>query len=422
MSLAWSAYRAVAPCLGALLPAARVFVSPQEREVWDERLGGTRLEGGADAWVHAASLGEATAVGPLVDVLAPLQPGARFLLTATTRGGRSRLAALGRPAAMAPLDAPQATARFFAGVHPRRLVLLETELWPHWLLRARALHVPVAVVSARLSERSLVRYRRFGSRFRALVAGLEAVLCQSEEDLGRWRALGVRAEVSSVTGNLKDDALPAPATSRTAARSDLGLDRERPLLVLGSVRPGEVLILARAWRRLPAGIREHWQVAVIPRHPRASAELRAEAQRAGVGVVVAAGQGGNARPRGAWLWDDRLGVLNGYYAAAEAAFVGGSLGPYGGHNPLEPAARGSALLMGPHHAAQRMAVQALVAAGALRVVATEVEAAGALEELLGNAEARGRAGEAALAVVAGRRGATRRTVARLVERGLWPTD
>ena len=413
MSLAWATYRMAAPCLGAILPAVRVFLPSAGRTRWDERLGRTSVPGGADAWIHAASMGEATAVGPFVSELRALAPHSRVLLTATTRGGCERLGTLGQPAAVAPLDSPQAAARFFAGVAPRRCFLLETELWPHWLLQARASRVPVAVVSARLSGTSVARYRRLGAGFRGLVSGLAAVLCQTEGDLERWRSLGARAEVSAVTGSLKDDGLPVAAPERGVARGALGLDCDRPLLVLGSVRPGEVLVLARAWRRLPAELREIWQVVAVPRHPRASAELRTEAARAGQPLARAVGG-----ERGAWRWDDRLGVLNGYYGVADVAFVGGSLSPHGGHNPLEPAACGAALLMGPHHASQGEVVRALEGAGALCVVGSETEVTTALERLLGDAEARAVAGRVALGVVEQRRGVARRTVARLVELGL----
>jgi 3-deoxy-D-manno-octulosonic-acid transferase len=414
VNLAWSAYRLAAACLGAILPAARIFVPSQERAHWDQRLGRTSLPGGADAWIHAASMGEATAVGPFLSELQALAPRSRFVLTATTRGGCERLGALGQPAAVAPLDSPQAAARFFTGVTPRRCFLLETELWPHWLLQARASRVRVAVVSARLSSTSVARYRLLGAGFRGLVSGLAAVLCQTETDLERWRSLGARVEVSAVTGNLKDDGLPVAASDRDVARVALGLDRERPLLVLGSVRPGEVLLLARAWRRLPVVLRESWQVVGVPRHPSASAELRKEAARAGQALAGAIGG-----ERGAWRWDDRLGTLRGYFGAADVAFVGGSLKRYGGHNPLEPAACGAALLMGPHHASQRDAVRELEAAGALRVAGSEAEVACVLERLLGDAEVRAAAGRAARGIVEQRRGAARRTVAKLVELGLW---
>jgi 3-deoxy-D-manno-octulosonic-acid transferase len=415
VSLAWRAYRGAVRALGAVLPAARAFVPPQERETWDERLGRTTLPQPADAWVHAASMGEATAVRPLVAELAAAAPRAGFLLTAGTLGGRARLVGAGSPVAMAPLDSPQATRRFFDGVRPRRLLLLETELWPHWLLEARARAVPVAVVSARLSADSVAGYARLGSELRELVAGLAAVLCQSAADLERWRALGARPEASVVTGNLKDDGLPVSAPDRAAARARLGVDAARPLLVLGSLRPGEPAALARAWRAVPSAVRAGWQVVAVPRHPRASVELRAEAERSGQAVHVGAGG-----PPEAWRWEDQLGVLAGWYGVADVAFVGGSLAPWGGHNPLEPAACGAAVLMGPHHESQRDAAEALLSGGGLRVVEDEADAAVALTQLLADEPARAAAARAGLAVVAARRGVARRTVAQLVERGLWP--
>ena len=413
MSLAWRAYRAAAPAIGALAEGLAVFTSPHERPLWRERMGDSRLPGGCDAWVHAASLGEALAVPPLLAALRAAQPGARFFLTATTRTGRARLAPLGAPLALAPLDSPQAARRFFAGVQPQRVLLLETELWPHWLLRARADGIPVAVVSARLSERSVRRYRRLGDGLRALIGGLAAVLCQGADDQRRWLALGAPPACTRVVGNLKSDGLPEPAPDRAAARAALGLDPARRLLVLGSLRPGEARLVARAWRSLPAPLRAAWQVVAVPRHARATAELQAEA--AGAGVAVAAGAPGPD----AWRWDDRAGVLVDWYRAGDVAVVGGSLAPWGGHNPLEPAACGAAVIVGPHHAAQRDGVRALAAAGAVRIAAGGDDLAAALAELLGPSETRATRAAAALAVARAQRGSAARAVAQLAELGLW---
>jgi 3-deoxy-D-manno-octulosonic-acid transferase len=417
MTALWAAYRVLAPCLGALAPAARVLAPPEEKGLWRERLGYVRVPGGVHAWVHGASLGEALAVAPLVKELAALQPRARFHLTATSRSGRTRLSELGATASLAPLDAPQAVRRFFDGVEPQRLFIVETELWPHWLLHAHASGIPVAIVSARLSERSVGRYRRLGAGLRQLVAGLSGVLCQTPADLERWRTLGAPAERTAVVGNLKADALPEPVPDRARARAALGLDPERPLLVLGSLRPGEPAAVARGWRALPATMRDRWQVVAVPRHPRASAELRLEATHAGQALVTQGAPG-----RGAWRWDDRLGVLARYYAACDAALVGGSIMPYDGHNPLEPAAMGAPVLMGPHHASQADAVATLAAHGGLRVVRGTEELSEALGEWLGNDEARARAAAGARAAVQAQRGAARRATRRLVEWNLWPVD
>src|SRR5262249_10190522 len=152
--------------------------------------------------------------------------------------------------------------------------LVETELWPHWLLRARLDQVPVVVLSARLSMRSLTEYRRLGSDFRELLGGLSGVIAQTRGDAGRWVRLGAPRARTVVAGNLKNDALPVAAEDRGASRIELGLEADRPLLVLGNVRPGEARILARAWAAAPEGIRKRWRAVAVPRHPRAAADLR----------------------------------------------------------------------------------------------------------------------------------------------------
>jgi 3-deoxy-D-manno-octulosonic-acid transferase len=414
VSVAWLGYRLLAPLAGAAAPLLRGWAPGPERALWPERLGEVAA-GPADAWLHAASMGESMAVQGLLETLRAHAPGARLRLTATTRTGRARLLALGEPATLAPLDTPQAVARFFERVRPRRLLLLETELWPQWLLGARDAGVPVAVLSARLSSRSLAGYRWLGDDFARLVAELAAVLCQSDLDRERWIALGANPARTLTVGNLKNDGLPEPAKDRGAARAELGFDPERPLLVLGSLRPGEAAPLAAAWRGLPEALRRGWQVVAVPRHAHASESLRREAAASGVTVMD------SGAPRdGAWRWDARAGVLRGYYAAGEVAFVGGTLGPYGGHHPLEPAACGAAVLTGPHLEAQRPAVQALEAAGGITIArdaeGLAVELRGLLED---DARRAGRAA-AALAAAGAAKGATRRAVERLVEWGLWP--
>jgi len=305
-------------------------------------------------------------------------------------------------------------ARFFHGVRPERLFLIETELWPHWLMRAARERMPVAVVSARLSERSVRHYRGLGSGMRNLVADLAGVLCQSEDDQQRWLSIGARPERTTVVGNLKSDGLPMPATDRAAERERLGLDRDRPLFVLGNVRPGEVRLLVRAWREQAVELRRRWQVVAVPRHPRALRQLQAEAIAAGLTAMNA------ASPTDAWRWDARLGVLSDWYRAADLAFVGGSLAPYGGHNPLEPAACGAAVMMGPHDASQREAVRALDRAGGIWRVPDARALSGALEALLGHDELRASRAAAALRVAASERGSAARAVQRLRELSLWP--
>jgi 3-deoxy-D-manno-octulosonic-acid transferase len=415
MNLWWSAYRAAAPLAGAVAPGARWLVPAAERGSWAERLGEVTTPGPVTAWIHAASMGEALAAESLIAELGARDPSAVFRMTATTRGGRTRLQRLDPNASLAPIDSPQAVSRFLAVVRPSRLFLVETELWFHWLLAARAAAIPVAVVSARLSRRSVTRYRWFGSPLARLMNGLAAVLCQSEADAVRWRALGTRGERTVVVGNLKNDALPRPVADRAVARGTLGLDTTRPLLVLGSLRPGEGAFLAEAWQALPAGLRDRWQVTAVPRHPMAAAGIREELARAGQTLV----SGGTPRS-GAWRWDERLGSLLEWYRAADVAFVGGSLASFGGHNPLEPAACGAAVIMGPHVESQLAAVETLRAGDAIEITTPGESLTHALARLLSNPETLAMRQRAALAVADGARGTARRAVDRLVEWNLWP--
>jgi 3-deoxy-D-manno-octulosonic-acid transferase len=412
MSAAWTAYRLLAPTLGALAPAARLFAPPAERERWSERLGFGPQLSSCEAWIHAASLGECAAVGPLARELVALDAGARLMLTSTTRTGRERLAALPFPSSLAPFDAPQIVRRFLARVRPARLLVIETELWPHWLIAARAGRIPVAFVSARLSEASVHGYRRLGRPLRELLRGVAVVMSQSEEDAARWSASGVPDDRLAVCGNLKFDALPQPLSDdqRRQYRAELGLDPARPLWTLGSVRPGEAAALAAAWRALDPGLRQRWQAVAVPRHSAALAGLEAEARAAGA-------EADGATP--AWRWDARPGVLMTYYAASEAAFVGGSLVPLGGHNPLEPAALGVAVLTGPHMTHQQQAMAALARHGGVRVAGTDA-LAGAVASLLGDVEQRAQLARGGVRAVDELRGTARRAVAELALRNLWP--
>jgi len=415
VSVAWAAYRSLAPVLGVAAPLARWVAPGAERSGWSERLGDVPAGAGVDAWIHAASLGEAVAMPALVRELRAAAPSATLRLTSTTRTGRARLADLGELTSLAPFDTPQATERFLDRVRPRRILLLETELWPHWLLAARRRGVAVAVLNARLSARSLERYRWMGRGFAALIQTLGAVLCQSDTDRTRWLALGAPLERTATVGNLKHDGWPAPSSDRGAVRAALGLDAARRLWVLGSVRPEEVTMLAAAWQQIHPETRARWQVVAVPRHTAASPGLRREASEAGIALTDA-----GAPPGGAWRWDDRPGVLMGYYQAANLAFVGGSLGPYGGHNPLEPAACGAAVFTGPHLESQGPAVEALEAHDALTIAHPGDSLASTLRSLLEDDGLRERRATAARAAADAARGATHRAVERLVEWKVWP--
>ncbi|NOT33952.1 MAG: hypothetical protein HOP12_07255 [Candidatus Eisenbacteria bacterium] len=407
MSAGWLAYRGLTACAGLIEPLAGLALTGVERAHWPERRGRSAAPAPIDAWVHAASMGESLAAAALIEGLSREAPRASIAVTTTTVSARARLRSRGLEARLAPLDTPNATRRSFETMRPRRLFVIETELWFRWLERARLLGVPVAFVSARLSERSLVRYRWLGSEAARLVHDTSWVLAQTREDAERWRVLGADPERIAVIGNLKNDGLPRPAADREAARRALGLQADRPVLVLGSVRPGEAGLLAQAWRKLATERTREWQVVAVPRHPNAEAGLRTEAGLEGLDPA-------------AWRWDARLGVLSQYYAVADVAFVGGSLVPFGGHNPLEAAAAGAAVVFGPHHETQLEAVSALRAGEALAEVSDVDSIVATIGRLLADPEWRQALALRASSVAAAERGAVSRALLNLARWKLWP--
>ena len=210
----------------------------------------TRARAAVDAWIHAASLGEARRSGRWCASCARSSPTRASSSPPTPHRPRAAAGARACRSRWRRSTRRRRCAASSRGVRPARLLLIETELWPHWLLRARRRRVPVAVVSARLSERSVQRYRRLGPAAARAGRGLAAVLCQSDEDARRWLALGARPERTAVVRQSQGRrAAPSVADGEPRTRrAALGLDPARPLLVLGSLRPGEARLLARAWR------------------------------------------------------------------------------------------------------------------------------------------------------------------------------
>ncbi|MBI4371169.1 MAG: hypothetical protein HY552_02610 [Elusimicrobia bacterium] len=322
-----------------------------------ERLGGISpeakklLAGRAIVWLHAASAGEARGLAPLVARLAA-RPNAAVLVTSTTAAGRG--AARGLPgvawAQLAPLDAWPCVARFLRAARPERLILSETELWPATLILASRAGLRPVLINARLTRRSLARYRWIRPVLAPALRALAAVGAQSEEEARRFRALGVPAERIRAIGNTKYDAAK-PDTGGVGVASVLARLgwAGAPIFVAGSTHPAEEDVVlaacARARERVP-GLR----LVLAPRHPERSQEAWDALEAAGLRPArwsrLAAGEAAPARAEA--LLVDAMGVLPSLYARARAAFVGGTLAPVGGHNLLEPAAAGVPVLYGPH--------------------------------------------------------------------------
>jgi len=357
------------------------------------------------AWVQGVSVGEVEVALTLASELSRRRSDLPLLVTATTPAGVGLLSRRRAPGTWRPfpLDLPAAVRRFFDAERPRLLVLVETELWPAVLNEARRRRVPVLLANARLSARSASRLRRLRALFGSPLAALTRVLARTPADAERFVAIGVAPDRVLVAGDLKfDRPEPAAPAFADAARALAG---GRPTLVAGSAAADEIPLVLDVRRRLA----EEAPVFLLlaPRQPAdfdAAARLAAEA---GLRVVRRSALAAGLPTGGAdVLLLDTVGELAGAYALAEAALLGGTFVPKGGHNVLEPLRAGAPVVLGPSFENIRDAVEA--ARGAAFPVADAPAAAAALRPLLLGGDARARAAEAARALFAAGRGAAAR--------------
>ncbi|MBM4384226.1 MAG: 3-deoxy-D-manno-octulosonic acid transferase [Deltaproteobacteria bacterium] len=397
--------------LSALALAPPLALACSLRPAWrtgmSERLGAHPARGRA-IWIHGASVGEARVGARIARALA--QRGEAAAASATTLAGRAQWRALAPDAVagLAPLDHPWCAERALARVGPELLVLVETELWPSWIARAHARGVRVALVSARISERSFPRYRRARFLLARTLARIDAIGARSERDAERFAALGAEPSRVSVTGDLKLEPDPAPALIAPDLAARLG---DVPLIVAGSTHAGEEeAALAALAATEAAGLRA--ALVLAPRDVARAGEVLALARGRRV-RTRSAGEGAPLRA-GEVLVLDTLGELAALWARADVAFVGGSLAPGpGGHNLLEPAQHGRLVLHGPHVANAREAAELLGACGGAERVLDAADLARAVVGALrdpARASARGAAGRAATLA---NRGALERTLALL---------
>ncbi len=395
------------------------------REGLSERLGWVpdRLREG-DArktiWVHAVSVGEVLAASRLVNELSACAPQYRVLLSTTTRTGQ-RLARERAGATRAfyfPLDFPWIVRRYLQVLDPVLLVLVETELWPNLLTACRQAAIPVAVVNGRISDRSLPRYLRFRRVWTKILSGISIVLAQSQEDVKRLKAIGAPAGRVSFAGNLKFDvrsAEPAPITRTLREKLPSGIR----VLVCGSTLEGEEEILLDAFQQLLKTIPDCVMI-LAPRHPERFgrvAQLLKNRNQQWVRRSNWMKRPVKIKP-GTVVLLDSIGELASVYALASVAFVGGSLVPAGGHNPLEPAQFAVPVVMGNHYANFRAIIDTLLQAEALKLATTETLVP-MLENLLTDDEAANALGVRALEVFHHESGATGRAVTALL--GLLPS-
>ncbi|QJC57307.1 3-deoxy-D-manno-octulosonic acid transferase [Polaromonas vacuolata] len=365
-------------------------------------------------WLHAVSLGETRTAAPLLAVLREHYPDLRILLTHGTATGREAGRALlraGDVQVWQPWDSPAVVRRFLHHFKPRLGLLMETEVWPVTLAEARRCALPMLLVNARLSEKSLAQALRLASLSRPAYSGLSAVLAQTEADASRFARLGVTR--LSVSGNLKFD---VSLDAALLAKSRLW-KRAEPLLLFASSRKGEeidFLSQIRQFKDQPKRLVSP-RFLLVPRHPQRFDEV-AELAR-GLGLSVSrrsswsdAGPSASAEAMQADVWlGDSLGEMALYYALADAALLGGSFAPLGGQNLIEAAACACPIVMGPHTFNFAQAAEQAQACGAAQRVADMTQGFAAAMALISHPQQLSDAARASLAFAAGYSGAARLT-------------
>lgn len=373
--------------------------------------------GGPRVWVHALSVGEVLSAAPLVRALKTECPDLQIVCSTTTETGqrqaRQSLAPWVGSFFYMPHDLPLVMDRLVRMLEPSLFILVETDLWPGLLGALRRYGVPSVLVNGRLSPRSFRRMYRLRALWRPVLKGFDAVFAQSAADRDRYVRLGADAVRVEVLGNLKFDAAPArlPPAEVMTLRDAIGLDEGRPVWIAGSTHPGEEELLLRIHEALRRDLPDALLV-LAPRQPARAGEVAEICRRRGLRFA--------RRSVGETAWNadvfllDTLGELGRFYAVADAAFVGGSWVPFGGHNPLEAAAQGKPACWGPHLFNFREIEAELLPLGCFRRVESEGELERFLHTCLTEPDLRRKAARSAGEFVERHRGVARRLVQSLL--------
>lgn len=378
---------------------------------WNERYGSYgRPVQPVHVWIHAVSVGEVNAAAPVVNALRERHPQLRLLVTTITPTGSARVRALWGASldhVYVPYDLPGAVGRFLRQYRPALGLVMETELWPNLLFGCRDHGVPTYILNARLSARSLRGYRVLAPLIARVLRTLRHIGAQSRADGARFVRLGAHPGCVVDTGNLKFD-IAVPGALDQVRREFGRHGGGRKVWIAASTHEDEEDAVLAAHRHL----RQRWPDLLLlwaPRHPERFARAADLAQAAGFTV--------GSRRRDGWPHAahdvfvlDTLGELMAFYACADVAFVGGSLQPVGGHNLLEPAAVGTAMVTGPHLHNFIEISRRLKEAGALEVCSSATDLGPALEALLADDERRVAMAEAGRALVEAGRGALEKTL------------
>ena len=415
----------VAAPIAFVVTAWRGLRDPLYRDRLSERFGFSAVKSSRPSlWVHAVSVGEVQAAAALIRSLRQRYPDEPLIVTTATPTGAARVQALFGGTVLhryLPYDLPGAVRRFLDQVQPRIAVVMETEVWPNLYRECGRRRIPIVLASARLSEKSVRRFRRIAGLFRDALNQDLVIGAQTALDAERFLLVGAAPARTHVTGNIKFDLQVPPDIEAKGQALRAAQFADRLVWVAGSTHEGEEALVLQA-QRLVLATRPDALLILVPRHPNRfervqqwlSTQGMSHVQRSTGAQITAATQ---------VLLGDTLGELLLFYAAADVAFVGGSFVPIGGHNLLEPAALARPILTGPHNFNAPDVAQLLFdSKGALQVISPQALAQ-ALLDLGSDAARRTQIGRAAREVVERNRGALTR-VEGLIEQSLrnahWP--
>ncbi|MGM4931915.1 3-deoxy-D-manno-octulosonic acid transferase [Tardiphaga sp. 619_E2_N8_5] len=405
------AYRRLSAALTPLAPVLirqRLKKNKEDPARLDERRGISQIErpAGPLVWIHGASVGEVLAAAALIERLRAL--GMRILLTSGTVTS-AEIIAKRFPADIIhqyiPYDSPRFVARFLDHWKPSLALFIESDLWPNLIISAAKRRLPMVLINARMSQRSFPRWQKFSATIGALLGRFEICLAQSETDAERFSALGSRSVV--VTGNLKLD-VQAPPGDAVKLDKLMAVTRGRPIIVASSTHPGEEEIIFETHKTLTSFFPKLLTV-IVPRHAHRGADIAQMITVAGAQVALRSRE--ELPHAGTDIYvADTMGELGLFYRLSPVVFIGGSLVPHGGQNPIEAVKLGASVVHGPHVFNFTDVYEALDGAGGAKLADSSEQMVKQLGQMLGNEAARDAAIEAGHRVVERLGGALDRTL------------